>query len=68
MVISVCLRHSTCCVSFIGNQILLRSFVSGLNAWTVGCLVLMHEEYLGTVDLTSHVGTVPTWLASYIFL
>ena len=24
-----------------------------------------HDECLGTVDLTSHLGTIPTWLASY---
>ena len=24
----------------------------------------MHEEYLVAVDLASHVGTIPTWLAS----
>ena len=24
-----------------------------------------HEEYLEAVDLTSCVGTIPTWLASY---
>ena len=27
-----------------------------------------HEEYLVTVDLTSHVGTIPTWLASYFLV
>ena len=53
-------------VSFVGHNILLRSFASGLNAWTVVCLVFVHEEYLGVVDLTSHV--IPTWLASYFLV
>ena len=44
------------------------NIVSGLNAWTVICLVFVHEEYLGAVDLTSHVGIIPTWLASYFLV
>ena len=52
------------CVSFVGRQILLRSYVSGLNAWTVLFEFFVHEEYLGAVDMTLHVGTIPTWLAS----
>ena len=51
-------------MSYVGRQILLRSLVSGLNAWTV-VVFCAHEEYLGAVDMTSHVGTIPTWLASY---
>ena len=31
-------------------------------------LLFVHEEYLVAVDLTSHVGTIPTWLASYFLL
>ena len=27
-----------------------------------------HEEYLEAVDLTSCVGTIPTWLASYFLV
>ena len=27
-----------------------------------------HEEYLEAVDLTSCVGTIPTWLASYVLV
>ena len=27
-----------------------------------------HEEYLEAVDLTSYVGTIPTWLASYFLV
>ena len=27
-----------------------------------------HEEYLGAVDLTSDVVTMPTWLASYFLV
>ena len=38
--------------------------VSGLNAW----LGVEHEEYLGAVDLTSDVVTIPTWLASYFLV
>ena len=40
------------------------TFVSGLNAWIV-VLGVEHEEYLGAVDLTSDVVTIPTRLASY---
>ena len=29
------------------------------------CVGVEHEEYLEAVDLTSYVGTIPTWLASY---
>ena len=28
-------------------------------------LFFVDEEYLGAVDMTSHVGTIPTGLASY---
>ena len=31
-------------------------------------MFVVHGEYLVTVDLTSHVGTIPTWLASSYFL
>ena len=27
-------------------------------------MFVVHEEYLVTVDLASHVGIIPTWLAS----
>ena len=27
-----------------------------------------HKEYLEAVDLTSYVGTIPTWLASYFLV
>ena len=40
----------------------LPLLVSGLNAWTV--LFFVHEEYTGTVDMTSHVGIIPIGLAS----
>ena len=43
------------------------SFVSGLNAWIV-VLGVEHEEYLEAVDLTSYVGTIPTWRASYFLV
>ena len=59
------------CVSFVGYQILTirRSLVSALNAWTVVYMFVVHEEYLViTVDLTSHVGTIPTCLASYFLV
>ena len=61
----VCLRQSTR-VSFMG-WLDTPSFVSGLNA----CIVVFgveHEEYLEAVDLTSYVGTIPTWLASYFLV
>ena len=43
------------------------SFVSGLNAWIV-VFGVQHEEYLEAVDLTSYVGTIATWLASYFLV
>ena len=44
------------------------SLVSGLNAWTVVYVFVAHEEDLVTVDQTSHVGTIPNWLASYFLV
>ena len=38
---------------------------SGLNAWII-VFDVEHEEYLGAVDLTSYLGTIPTGLASDI--
>ena len=38
---------------------------SGLNAWII-VFNFEHEEYLEAVDLTSYVGTIPTWPASDI--
>ena len=32
------------------------------------CVGVEHEEYLEAVDLTSCVGTIPTWLASYFLV
>ena len=29
---------------------------------------VVYEEYLGAVDLTSHVGAIPTWRASYFLV
>ena len=43
------------------------SFVSGLNEWIV-VFGVEHEEYLEAADLTSYVGTIPTWLASYFLV
>ena len=31
-------------------------------------MFVVHEEYLVPVDLTSHVGTIPTWLAYYFLV
>ena len=62
MVTLVCLRQSTR-VSFIDTP----SFVSGLNAYIV-VFGVEHEEYLEAADLTSYVGTIPTWLASYFLV
>ena len=55
-------------MSSVGQQILLRYFVSGLNTHVDHGLFFVHEEYLVVVDLTSHVGTVPTWIASYFLV
>ena len=65
MVTLVCLRQSIR-VSFMG-WLDTPSFVSGLSAWIV-VFGVEHEEYLEAVDLTSYVGTIPTWLASYFFM
>ena len=65
MVTLVCLRQSTR-VSFMG-WLDTRSFVSSLNAWIV-LFGVEHEEYLVAVDLTSYVGTIPTWLAFYFLM
>ena len=62
MVTLVCMRQSTR-VSFMG-WLYTPSFVSGLNAWIV-VFGVEHEEYVEAIDLTSYVGTIPTWLASY---
>ena len=32
------------------------------------CVGVEHEEYLEAVDLTSYVGKIPTWLASYFLV
>ena len=32
------------------------------------CVGVEHEEYLEAVNLTSYVGTIPTWLASYFLV
>ena len=32
------------------------------------CVGVEHEEYLEAVDLTSYVGTIPTWLASHFLV
>ena len=66
MVTLVCLRQSTRRVSSMG-WLDTPSFVSGLNAWIV-VFGVEHEEYLEAVDLTSYVGTIPTWLASDILV
>ena len=65
MVTLVCLRQSTS-VSFMG-WLDTPLFVSGLNAWIV-VFGVEHEEYVEAVDLTSYVGTIPTWLASYFLV
>ena len=31
-------------------------------------LLFVHEEYLVAIDLTSHVGTISTWLATYFLV
>ena len=59
----VSLRQSTR-VSFMG-WLDTPTLFSDLNAWIV-VFDVEHEEYLEAVDLTSYVGTIPTWLASDI--
>ena len=53
-------------VSFMG-WLDTPSFVSDPNAWIV-VFGVEHEEYLEAVDLTSYMGTIPTWLASYFLV
>ena len=65
MVALVCLRQNTR-VSFM-DWLDTPSFVCCLNAWIV-VFGVEHEEYLEAVDLTSYVGTIPTWLASYFLV
>ena len=31
-------------------------------------MFVVYEEYMVAVDLTLHVGTIPTWLASYFLV
>ena len=31
-------------------------------------LLFVHEEYLVAIDLSSHVGTIPAWLAFYFLV
>ena len=31
-------------------------------------LFFVHKDYLVAVDMPSHVGTIPTWLASYFLV
>ena len=54
------------CMGWLGTP----SFVSGLNAWWIVVFGVEHviEEYLEAVDLTSYVGTIPIWLASYLLV
>ena len=61
----VCSRQNTR-VSFMGWLDTPTTLFSGLNAWIVVFDVEHDEEYLEAVDLTSYVGTIPTWLASDI--
>ena len=56
-------KHARVCVILRLAIVDTPSFVSGLNAWIV-VFGVEHEEYLEAVDLTSYVGTIPTWLAS----
>ena len=58
--------HTNTRVSFLG-LLDTSPFVPGLNAWIV-VFGFEHEEYLEAVDLTSHVGFIPTWLASYFLV
>ena len=66
MVTLICLGQSTR-VSFMG-WLDAPSFVSCLNAWWIVVFGAEHEEYLVAVDLTSDVGTIPTWLTSYFLV
>ena len=64
----VCLMQSTR-VSFMGYEVARNSFFFCFRSKRVDrCVGVEHEEYLETVDLTSYVGTIPTWLASYFLV
>ena len=60
----VCLRQSTrkCAIHGFARY----SYVVFRSKRVDRCVGVEHEEYLEAVDLTSYVGTIPTWLASDI--
>ena len=55
------------CMSFVGYQIPLRLLFPVLTRGPLFMFVV-DEENLVTVDQTSHVGTISTWLASYFLV
>ena len=66
MVTLVCLGQSTrtCVIHGLARY----SFFCFRSKRVDRCVGVEHEEYLEAVDLTSYVGTIPTWLASYFLL
>ena len=60
----VCLRQSTRVIHGLAEY----SFFCFRSKRVDRCVGVEHEEYLEAVDLTSYVGTIPTWLASYFLV
>ena len=62
----------TCGLLDFGGFACLKFFCSGAICFRSKrvdrCVGVEHEEYLEAVDLTSYVGTIPTWLASYFLV
>ena len=67
VVTSVCLRQRLR-VSFMGYSQILLPFFCFRSKRVDRCVGVEQEEYLEAVDLTSCVGTIPTWLASYFLV
>ena len=50
------------------HELARYSFFSFQSKRVDRCVGVEHEKYLEAVDLTSCVGTIPTWLASYFLV
>ena len=61
----VCLRQST---TYVIHGLARYCFVCFRSKRVDRCASVEHEEYLEVVDLTSYVGTIPTWLTSYLLV
>ena len=64
VVTSVCLRQRSRVIHGLARY----SFFCFRSKRVDRCVGVEHEEYPEAVDLTSCVGTIPTWLASYFLV